>query len=460
MVELPRHPRYNTLTKRNGSASYGRRRLLQVLREFELFEDAIELCQSHYLDTPDVPEDERVKALRLLGCSAALLEESDTLELAEVQLRALLDEKNETKSTLETEIAQLDVALDKGKDKPPVAKTVKIDEKKAKLQLKEKKEEVTKLKSLIGQIEKAQLAIEAYGLVAVQEYAEAHAKLEKATGEDVSWLGELQFLGGDFDKGLETVSKQVDRRPQEVIPLARLAFLQYQNGDVDDAIETMEKLRDTSSCMDLELPMFARLSDLADEMKLAADWRKPYLPPTDLGYRPELDSLGPFRWSPPKAPSWSLTDANLQSAGSSEYRGQPHLVIFYLGHGCLHCAEQLQKFAPRVKDFEAAGIKMIAISSDDRAGLQKSIEAFNGDMPIRLASDESLEIFKKFRAHDDFEQQPLHGTFLVDGAGRIRWQDIGYEPFMDDEFLMGEAQRLLADELPPQKANAIDVSKK
>jgi hypothetical protein len=46
--------------------------------------------------------------------------------------------------------------------------------------------------------------------------------------------------------------------------------------------------------------------------------------------------------------------------------------------------------------------------------------------------------------YDDFENQPLHGTFLIDGEGNVRWQDISYEPFMDHQFLLKEAQRLLA----------------
>ena len=114
-----------------------------------------------------------------------------------------------------------------------------------------------------------------------------------------------------------------------------------------------------------------------------------------------------------------------------------------MGHGCLHCAEQLQAFGPRVGDFEDAGIRMIAISSDNRSDLAESFKNYDGDLPIRLASDASLEFFKAFRAYDDFEAQPLHGTFLIDKKGKIRWQDISYEPFMDHEFLLNESKRLL-----------------
>ena len=199
--------------------------------------------------------------------------------------------------------------------------------------------------------------------------------------------------------------------------------------------------------MDLDLEMFARLVPLAKELGFGTQWQKKHSPAIDLGFHPPLDSLGPFRWSPSPAPEWTLKDSDNQTASSAEYAGQPHIVIFYLGHGCLHCAEQLQAFKPRVGDFEAAGIKMIAISTDDHEGLLRSIKDAGDDMPIRLASDVSNDVFKEFRAYDDFEDQPLHGTFLIDGQGKIRWQDISYEPFMDHQFLLDEANRLLADEL-------------
>ena len=67
-------------------------------------------------------------------------------------------------------------------------------------------------------------------------------------------------------------------------------------------------------------------------------------------------------------------------------------------------------------------------------------------MPMELVADPELKVFKQFRAYDDFESQALHGTFLIDSKGKIRWQDISYEPFMDHEFVLKEAQRLLAQD--------------
>ena len=121
------------------------------------------------------------------------------------------------------------------------------------------------------------------------------------------------------------------------------------------------------------------------------------------------------------------------------------LVIFYLGDGCLHCIEQLKAFSPVTQDFEAAGISLVAISLDTAEGLNKSLttSGIEGGYPFPLLSDRSMKIFKAYRAFDDFENMPLHGTFLIDEEGMIRWQDISYQPFEDTAFLLKEAQRLL-----------------
>ena len=69
-----------------------------------------------------------------------------------------------------------------------------------------------------------------------------------------------------------------------------------------------------------------------------------------------------------------------------------------------------------------------------------------------ILADPELEVFRRYRAHDDFEGMPLHGTFLIDADGRVRWQDISYEPFMDPEFLLAESERLLG--LPDRDSEA------
>jgi peroxiredoxin len=175
----------------------------------------------------------------------------------------------------------------------------------------------------------------------------------------------------------------------------------------------------------------------------------------DIGDRPSLDSLGPFRWHPSAAPDWKLKDAQGKEHSLKQYRGKPVVVIFYLGFGCLHCVEQLKAFAPMTEEFKKAGVSLVAISTDDQEGLKQSIEGYDKKFPFPLVSDAKLDVFKAYRSYDDFEKQTLHGTFLIDEKGLVRWQDISYEPFMDPKFVLREYQRLFGKEAAtPEKLSA------
>ncbi len=186
------------------------------------------------------------------------------------------------------------------------------------------------------------------------------------------------------------------------------------------------------------------------ELGLADDWRIPLTIASDVGHRPALESLGPFRWLPSEAEPWSLADKDGHSHSLADYRGRPVVVIFYLGFGCLHCVEQLKAFAPKAEEFEKQGIRVVAISTESREALDIALKNYSKDQTFAfpLLADPELNVFKAYRAFDDFENQPLHGTFLIDAEGKVRWHDISYEPFMDPNFVLKEAARLLGKPTP------------
>lgn len=452
LVELPRHPRFNSFDeKERGSAIYGQSRLLQVLREFQLRGAASELSANGYFDELDAAQ--QIDVLRLLGCFAALDRADEETTMFRGELSDLLSAAESELATSKERIATLKWMVDKDREKPPAEAGAteplpKLDRESIGEQLSESNKRKDKAIAQKDSIERALKAIDGYAAVATHDYKTAVDKLKSAGKEDDAWIGELVFLGGDTKEGLQQLRKQVDKRTGESLPLARLAWCLFQNGETDAAKEQFLQLREQAIGADLSAEVFRRLDPLA---KLAGfdavtdqAWPIAVAEPYEkAAFRPSLESLGPVHWTPPVAPQWQARDSNNSVVSNESYAGENYLLIFYLGHGCLHCAEQLQAFGPRVADFENAGIKMVAISSDDNAGLTKSLDNYNGKMPMRLASNSQLDIFKSFRAHDDFENQPLHGTFLIDGDGRIRWQDISYEPFMDHDFLLQESQRLL-----------------
>jgi alkyl hydroperoxide reductase subunit AhpC len=102
----------------------------------------------------------------------------------------------------------------------------------------------------------------------------------------------------------------------------------------------------------------------------------------------------------------------------------------------------------------------VALSTDSADGLHKTFaQAKEGQgFPFPILSDSTLATFKAYRAFDDFEGIPLHGTFLIDGAGLVRWQDIGYQPFRDPAWLLGEAKRLLGVPLPEVRTAGASVA--
>ena len=59
-----------------------------------------------------------------------------------------------------------------------------------------------------------------------------------------------------------------------------------------------------------------------------------------------------------------------------------------------------------------------------------------------MLPDPALDVFKRYGAFDDFENQPVHGTFLIDAKGEVRFQRISAEPFLDVEFIKTESERV------------------
>ncbi len=274
--------------------------------------------------------------------------------------------------------------------------------------------------------------------------------LRKAGGQEVFSLALLKLQAGDAAEAEKQAVSYLPRHRNETIPLAQTAYIQWKAGKKAAAEKTFAELRKLSGPIDLDTPVFARLKGFAKEQGLPEDWRLPLAKADDTGERPDLDSLGPFRWHPSPAKSWSLPDKDGNVHTLAEYRGKPVVVIFYLGFGCLHCVEQLKAFAPKAEEFEKQGISIIAISTESREALENALKNYNEEQKYAfpLVSDPEYKVFKAYRAFDDFENQPLHGTYLIDAEGLVRWHDISYEPFMEPDFVLKEAARLL-NQTPP-----------
>jgi peroxiredoxin len=304
-----------------------------------------------------------------------------------------------------------------------------------------------KLKDLAKQIAKgdAAAAVVAKDAAALIRHIESAGDIETVLA--ASWIGQA----GDHAAAIERLEKLVNERPGEVRPLAILADHLWHAGRHDDAVKSFETLRKVAGSADLGTPILARIKPVAEKAGAPDDWRIPAEPADDIGHRPELDSLGPATWSSYTAPNWSASTIDDVRTDDDAYQGKAKIVVFYLGFGCLHCVEQLTAIKPKVQQFADAGIEVVAISTETVAELRKGIESYGEPLPMTILADPARAAFRAFRCWDDFEDQPLHGTFLIAADGRVLWQDIGHEPFNDIGFLFEESVRLMATPLVSEK---------
>jgi peroxiredoxin len=170
----------------------------------------------------------------------------------------------------------------------------------------------------------------------------------------------------------------------------------------------------------------------------------------DFGARPPLASLGPLQWEPFAHAGFDLPRHDGTRVALAARPAKPTLVVFYLGFGCLQCVAQLRAVRDRHAAFAAAGVDVVAIGDQDTAALREALAALPAEdrFPFALLADPGLAAFRAWHCFDDFEQMPLHGMFLVDAEGRVRWQDIGAEPFTQLDWLLAESKRLLALRTP------------
>ncbi len=333
-------------------------------------------------------------------------------------------------------------------DKP--SKPLEVDVEKTKKDLNDQKKKNDESRKKIDQsqkkFEKAINTIRAAQCASQKRWFDAIDLAGK--GEDLDFLTiEWQLAAGNFDKAIETAKKKVSDLPGEVLPLALQTWIQFQHGGPEAARESFERLRVLCSQADTRTPLLERLNWVAQSLGQAQPWASTYKPAEDLGPRPELDTLGPYRWSPYPMPNITVKD--IQGQDLSLYSVQrPTLVVFYLGFGCLHCVEQLKAISPKAEEIRKSGIDLVAISSENVEQIQTALKNYDKPLDIALHTDQDLAAFKTMRCFDDFEKQPLHGLFLIlpskdGGASRVCWQDIGFEPFMEIDFILDEAGRAI-----------------
>ena len=249
----------------------------------------------------------------------------------------------------------------------------------------------------------------------------------------LSRRGRLLARSKKFDEAIKTATEAVAASPDQVAPRLELASILKSSGDDAAATREHQGLATVFPHCDTDLPVLKRLGELATSENQRSTNRS------------RITDVLPGFNSSQMAPEFSLPNRHDQRLSLRDLRGKAVLVVFYLGAGCPHCIEQLQSFSPLKEDFERADISVIAVSTDSVAGLQESFKVTGAEdaIPFRLVSDQGLKAFEDFGVVDQWTQKPLHGSFLIDPHGAILWRYVGREPFMATKPLLKEACRVL-----------------
>ncbi len=474
LIEIPRHPAWNTLDKAATSANYGRTRLLETMQKWELWQQLAAVTTGPLFDAVPQPSHEAAR-LRSLGtaqfhlnkpadlaATLAKLEELDRKEqekkkAEEAKKAAVKKEapKQETKTAEKpkeevrkaeaSQVAAADVKKD-GKPAAPASPPPAGSKPAAADKKNEKREQQ-------GNPIIANALSELRALAALGKGDKEAAKKALDAAKDIPKERLARYwLRLDDKKKAEELAKGLS---QDLGGLAAKTEILLACGKEADAKTAFESVRKAAFAMDRDLPAARRLDDTAKKLGIAGEWRSDPPKRTDSGIRPPLASLGPVHWHAPKTRPWSALTPDVKPVSDSEHRGKNRLLLFYLGAKCSHCMDQLNAFAGIAGQFKEAGIPILAISPEPPSMVLKAVEKSRdkAGFPFPLLSDPSLEAFKTFRAYDDFEKMPLHAVIFIDSSDHIRWIDIGYQPFTDAKFVLGECQRLL--KLPVKNGTAV-----
>jgi peroxiredoxin/tetratricopeptide (TPR) repeat protein len=501
MIDLPRHPLYNMLespTKPEShgeeshddekpvesdgsSAYYGRRRYLDSLRRYEYWDELIEACRSGYIELAG-PNEERGDVHVNLGIAHYARTEVAEGDRELATLRRLFAEER----------AKIGASLAAVRKVPPGERFRAVGA------------IARRYDDPLGHLRASLVALESYhrlasgfflsrtqlvvwlGVLLALEVAvfsllrhrirlalftvvpalgvsvwliHAHWALvnlpDTLADVDLAYLSQRLLEAGTPESAERCARKYAEDGPGNVLTQANLVEVLYRVGKRDEARKAFDGLRSPAAMADLDSPPFARLAPIARAFGYPTDWRLPAEIQKSLAGRPALPSLGPLLWRPWTAPAWKLKDAAGVERSLADFHGQPVLLVFFLGRGCLHCKEQLEAFVKRERQISEAGLKLIAVSSDNQAGIKGSLADYGSvRFPFLMVADPELKVFQAYRTYDTFEQIALHGTFLIDRDGLCRWQDVNFQPFVDVDFLLAESKRLLSRRVAPVEPGA------
>lgn len=405
LVEQPRDPEKNNTQDGGSPQRSGRQRWVEVLVQYELWDDLIAATTSGALDWSEIPLEQREKH-RSLGLAYAAKGD---------------------RAKLNAEIGALEKLVGEQNAKPPKDRNASL---------------LSSFESALAELRGERFLAEGSVDAAFDQFARASSMRPEA-------LARAHFKARNFGFAESKAKAAADRAVNEVAVMAAYVEILQLVGKPAEAREAYAKrLLPIARDADRDTPVFQRLAAIAREWKDKDQWTDPQVADaseTDeaKAHRVDLRTLGPLTWAPYAAEPFALNDTEGKEWSLGSLKGKNVVLLFYLGQKCAHCQQQLQEFGKRIDDFKKLNTELLAISTDDleaSRSLKANKDGVSFSMPI--LPNANLSVFKGYLSFDDFENAPLHGTFLIDAKGMVRFQRIGPDPFLDADFIKSEAARV------------------
>jgi mycoredoxin-dependent peroxiredoxin len=142
-----------------------------------------------------------------------------------------------------------------------------------------------------------------------------------------------------------------------------------------------------------------------------------------------------------RAPALVLEDSQGKTWDlGEEVSNGPVVVVFTLGSTCVACVTHMVELDAATSRFRERKARVLAVSGDSPEFSTGRARKFGG-FRIPLLSDPDHSASMAFGVWKPVPGEALHGTFIVDREGLVRWAHVGDRPFNDVEALLAELDR-------------------
>jgi peroxiredoxin len=153
------------------------------------------------------------------------------------------------------------------------------------------------------------------------------------------------------------------------------------------------------------------------------------------------------------APDFSLVASDGKSKTLNDLTADgPLVLVFYYGYYCDHCVAQLYAINQDLAYFKELGANVAAISADPPEETRAKFAEYKdrgGAFAFTVLSDPENKVSEKYECFFPFKpgrpELQLHGTFLIDRKGIVRFAKTGLSPYTNHRSLLGYLDRMRKD---------------